>query len=383
MFTGLYPHRHGATDPRLRLPASITTLAELLAHTYETVAYTSSVYLDPAFGLNKGFEEYDSLSEAEDAPGARETDCGGDPAFAKATDFIAAHRSDGRPLFLFLQAFWVHNYYQDPFDDRERPGDLARYVRNLDWLLGDAARPDEAWPALRRNYSRRVEQMSRDLERLVGALKQAGLWEDTVVAFVSDHGEAFEPELERTHHGGQLHSDVIAIPFLLHVPGREGRGEETPVSLVDVMPTLLDLARVPVPARLDGRSLVPLLDPDHPPAPARTLYAIEHAYWWDHGRRRLLDAPTKQVLSAAAVRGEHWGIRGEGSPAGVAAFEDGEDEIYDMRSDRDQRDRLTDSAEIEAFERSIGDPAHGGGETAPRGSVPAVEEQLKRLGYTR
>ena len=90
---------------------------------------------------------------------------------------------------------------------------------------------------------------------MLAALDRASLRDSIAVILVSDHGEAFEPERGRIHHCGRLHADQIRIPMLARVPGFEPRRVDAPVSLVDVLPSVLDLLGLAAPANLDGVSL--------------------------------------------------------------------------------------------------------------------------------
>jgi len=381
LFTGVYPNGHGATDPRVQMSKNVATLAGQLASEYDTAAFARSVYLDPGYGLDRGFAKYDYVPEPEDKPAAASS--GSDPVFAAASEFVSTRSPGGRPLSLFLQAFSVHNYYQQTVLPDDVTGDDAVLRRNIDWLTGEKPCPPEAWAALARKYAERVDQMSRDFEAFATALKRAHLWDTSVIVFLSDHGEGFEPELGRIHHGGQLHADVISIPLLVHLPGTPGRDESTPASLIDVMPTLLVLAHVKPPPGLDGVSLVPILREGHPSVAPRTLYAMEHAYWWQNGRRGLVENVAASPLAAVAVRGDLWGIRGSGrsKPTDLNLAEG--ELLYDLLRDPDQRSPLSDPQALAAFDKSIGASPDGRVSARQRPNAPAIEEQLKRLGYTR
>src|SRR5262249_1462707 len=132
LLTGLEPGRHGATDPRVRMSDSVETIAAALGSRYETVGFVDTVYLASNFGLDRGFSRYGgSLKTKEPLPeGTGATD----PSFARAIDFVSNRPPSGKPLFLFVQDFMVHDYYADALIPDDRPGDEAMMRRNLDWV---------------------------------------------------------------------------------------------------------------------------------------------------------------------------------------------------------------------------------------------------------
>ena len=130
---------------------------------------------------------------------------------------------------------------------------------------GDAAALDE----LREGYARSVERSSETfLAGFLGELDALGLREETVLAFVSDHGESWgerfadKEAVKGTYHmhGATLYDEIVEVPLIVSAPGRvEPRVVRPQVSLVDLTPTLLDLAGAPLDG-VDGTSLVPALE---------------------------------------------------------------------------------------------------------------------------
>jgi arylsulfatase A-like enzyme len=381
MLTGLYPNHHGATDPRVVLSESVPTLSGKLSEGYETVAFTNSTYFDPAYGLHRGFEKYTCVPGLTDlAPVAKED--APDPVFTQAAEYVSSRGHDGKPLFLFVQTFSVHNYYQEPLEPADVPGRDV-YRRNLDWLTGERECPPEAWKELQDCYARRVARMSRDLETFVAALKTAGLWDSSVIVFTSDHGEGFDRELDRVHHAGQLYANVIRIPVLVHLPGISPREEPTPISLIDVMPSILEWSGTDIPAGLDGRSFTGLVSDAPVAQPPRTLFAMEHAYWRSQGRRESVEKISSMPVSAAAIRGDRWCIRGGRSGAEANLGPGSLEEMYDMVKDPDQRHVLSTAPNPLSLEQSVGGQLGQRTQTPQRGKNQALDDELRRFGYTK
>src|SRR5690606_11893394 len=85
--------------------------------------------------------------------------------------------------------------------------------------------------------------------------------EHTCIVLASDHGEEFQEHGRLFHHHARLYDELIRVPLIMHCPGRLPGGVvvDSPVTLTDVMPTVLELIGLPVPVDLDGRSLLPAI----------------------------------------------------------------------------------------------------------------------------
>lgn len=178
----------------------------------------------------------------------------------------AAERQE--PVFAYLHYMDPHSPYLPPESFRTRIGlpearpgealDANRMLTALElWQL------DERQVALLESlYDAEVAALDAALRRLFAALEERGFLEDAVVLFVADHGEEFR-EHGMLLHGLSLHEQAVRVPLLLLAPGFAG-GEVVPrnVSLLDVAPTILELAGAGREGRFSGSSLVPLLRPE-------------------------------------------------------------------------------------------------------------------------
>jgi arylsulfatase A-like enzyme len=152
---------------------------------------------------------------------------------------------------------------------------------------------DEAgWQHLRELYAARMGLADRTLGRLLDALTAAGRAEDTVVVVTADHGEALG-EHGHVEHGDSVYGELVEVPLLIVVPGREPAASSGPASLVDVAPTLLALAGLPMPGDMDGLDLL-----GAPPDPRRALVArnsdrLPRLSWTSGGMRPIVDLSTR------------------------------------------------------------------------------------------
>lgn len=352
LLTGLYPTRHGATHLLRRVPEALETLPERLRHAgFDTLGATGGGYLDASFGFAQGFREYvagDPVSER------------GFESMERALDLLRRRRRDA-PFFLFVHTYGVHDYFRGAAGPRE--------MRRLPCLTGKEECPEGVWDRLQERYRERVVLLDRELGRLIGLLEDEGELETTAVILVSDHGEGLDPEAGRLHHGGRLQADVTRIPMLFRLPGGGGRTVEAPASLVDVLPTALDLVGLPPMPGLDGESLAPALE-GGTVSGDRTLYAMGRAFRWEDGTRSALPEAPDRPLSIAVIRPDRYYIR---TPEG--------EELY-LADDPGQERNVVEGDPLAGELRALADAAAGEAPGSQREPLdPELEERLRSLGY--
>ena len=258
LFTGRLPFEHGLRDfLGDALPDEALTLAELLGERgYETAAFVSAYVLDPRYGLAQGFDLYRSPHKPDDQRFVEQrSDVTIDQALAWLSD-----RDPQRPFLLWLHLFDAHAPYRPPREFRSP-------------VTPDA--PAKSVARKRRLYHDEVRYLDSQVGRVVDALGEAGLWHDLVVVLASDHGENLGEHGRRIEtHSPTLYDDTLMVPLAIRAPGRLAPGTETQqVSLVDVLPTLLDLLAIDAPVGLLGRSLLDRAGGEAPrPAYAETFY---------------------------------------------------------------------------------------------------------------
>jgi arylsulfatase A-like enzyme len=264
ILTGLEPYNHGLRVLHglvaNRLEESETTLAEVWQETgAPTAAFISAFPVSAAFGLEQGFDHFD-----EDFPNAggeglvsvRGTvNTGKSQRRADATTdaAIAWSRSLDTDEDPFLM--WVH--YFDPHDPAMLPPrDFMSQHLNSTFRPADDTRAS----LLRSVYDCETNYMDAHIGRLIADLKEQGLWDNTIVVVVADHGEGLGDHGWWTH--GILYQEQIRVPLTIRVPEIAGgiRVSEL-VRTIDLMPTILEEASVAkeVWPEMDGRSLAEAL----------------------------------------------------------------------------------------------------------------------------
>ena len=205
---------------------------------------------------------------------------------AEAIDKLDAALAQGadQPLYLQLDFFDPHQPFSIPAGLERREQELRSAFR-LPGSYEEARRrefgraPDQPkiydlyrkyWglyePRTLEDYrvanALQMEVVDRAVGRFLRALKQRGLYDESVIVFTSDHGE-MNGRQALVDKGVYLYPETLRVPLAVKLPksaGQRTRQVESPVCHLDVAPTLLEMAGVHPGERLDGRSLTPLLD---------------------------------------------------------------------------------------------------------------------------
>lgn len=264
VFTSLYPSQHGATSAVNGMRTAFPTMGTILKERgYATGAIVNATVLRPEYGVNRGFDYYDP------------TPLEGRIADGTTLDALRwIDLNSHKPFFLFAHYFDPHEPYAPPapYDTlyrgeyQGRIGNTFVLHEHLPGVVGtrfDDLRTLTAgdWGRIEALYDGEIAFTDVAIDSLIRGIRDRGLDENTLIVFLSDHGEEFF-EHEGFGHGHALFNEVIRVPLIVSLPGRlpQGRRISRQVRLVDVMPTVLDLLDIEVESRCEGVSLVPLLE---------------------------------------------------------------------------------------------------------------------------
>jgi arylsulfatase A-like enzyme len=146
------------------------------------------------------------------------------------------------------------------------------------------------------------------------------------------------------------------------------------ISLVDIMPTVLALCSIPSAADVDGVTISDRIIAEFPAItsqPSRTLYAMEHTYWWEEGKLKSASAPRHRAMALAVITRDHWYIA-----------RDTDEELYDMRSDPRQSNNVAPTTDdLSTFRRIAGERFTFQTAGALRAFDSEMDRQLRALGY--
>ncbi len=278
MFTGLSDSTHGLVDNGLRLDPKHRTLAEELSKAgYRTAGFYGGPYLHPVFGLGDGFDVYEScmtqvpdgLSDEQMRMESRRPDgkTHDDVTSPRTLEKVAKWAADAprdKPYFLFVHLWDVHYDFIAPpeyvalFDP-----DYAGTLDGVNFMQNTSIRPKmdaRDFRHLMALYDAEIRYTDDHLGRMLEALKERGLLENTVVVVTADHGEEFLDH-GRKGHQHSLFEELVRVPLVVHWPGQiqAGATVDTQVRSIDLMPTLLAITGVRDVPAMAGRDLRPLL----------------------------------------------------------------------------------------------------------------------------
>jgi arylsulfatase A-like enzyme len=429
ILTGRTPPLHGVRNHPAVLADSIETLAERFQSAgYQTAAMTRHTWLRSKSGLDQGFEEYhnNKFSAGLDARSLS----------LAASDWLG-ERDPARPFFLWLHFLDPHLPYTPSYpysvlyhdEYREEP-----QVKHLRKMADAALERDEYAPTpyadlsggpyydlVLRHYPRNrvlldlafwrrtrgsiffgkdlysryeVSQIvdlydgavlytDDNLARIFSRLNELGLEDTTVVAVAGDHGEAFGEHGMSFAHDFTLYDEVLRVPLVIRGPGVvAGSDIGQQVRLMDLTPTLLELAGLEPPSGIEARSLAPLLRGGSLPylaafgesAPARPQF------------------PEQDKIALPGIRGKWRMVRTDRWKLIRIPREEGDlHELYDLVDDPGETKNLFADFEGEAakilpmLKAWIAlDPLRDSESTGEEGLEeldPSALEQLKTLGY--
>jgi arylsulfatase A-like enzyme/Flp pilus assembly protein TadD len=300
IFTGTYPQFHQVLDFPMPLVKELPFAPDILrSHGYHTGAFIGSLALDPAGGapgFDRGFDTYFADFHSKDfheKDRYKTVERRGEEVVAHALAWLKEHPQG--PFFL-----WVHLY--DPHDPYDPPEPYkTRYAREP--------------------YDGEIAYVDAVVGGLFQELKARGLYDGAVIAVMADHGESLGAHGEDTH-GVFLYDETIHVPLVVKLPngGSAGKRIEPRVELVDVLPTLLQVVGVGVPAEVQGESLLGMMtnagDDSSAAARDRSAYAESDypylAYGWSAlqslrtGKYLYVQAPKRELFDQTAdPKAEH------------------------------------------------------------------------------
>ena len=389
----------------LPLGEEFRTLPEILRGGwagYHNVAVVANfAYLSPAFGFARGFERYDSRAAvpflAEAPPfylRARVRNYM--TRFAKPVAFeqqiqpaekinreafgaLDALQSQRRPFFLFVNYMDAHwPYLPPPPYDSLYPGKVERFTNvkysqmEEEVLRGERNVTESERRHLISQYDGAIQYLDQQVGRLISELKRRDLYDNTLLIITSDHGEAFG-ERHLLQHGLSVYQDEVHVPLLIKLPRERNRMPavtviDTPVSSVDLLPTILETLGLPAPKETEGLSLLSLM-PDN----RRRIFAESFP-----ARGRLVDLQPKLNRIARAV------VSGSTKLIGSTA---GQRELYDLSRDPNETENIytASDAAVRELEASLAQWTKAAVAKArpPAKLAPGTVDRLKSLGYVQ
>lgn len=282
ILTGLLPATHGVRDNvgfRMRAPSAAHLPVILKKRGYQTAGAISAYVLRSTTGIGQGFDRYDDEIDrgiGDQSLGAVQR--AGAQTIAAAQQWIASHAN--KKFFYFLHLYEPHTPYAAPEPFR------SRYANA---------------------YDAEVAQADALLGGFIGFLKERELYDRALIVVLSDHGEGLGDH-EEDEHGIFLYREAIQVPLLIKLPANRlaGQSVTAPVGLIDVTPTILQIAGEKLP-HADGRAVLSAKAKlDLPPRGvySETWYPRLHFGWSElhsliEGREHYIDAPRAELYDLA------------------------------------------------------------------------------------
>ena len=281
--TGAYPHTTGVMriTPRQYVDDKFDTLAETFKEAgFATAAFVTTAALHKPLNLTQGFDTYEEVFRLEPMPHCFAQ------AVALAAEWMDAHKD--QRFFLWVHLNNAHLPYRPYVDLQRRFEDDQFYDKRIqlrrkrEWLglvsqdnhpfAEQINRPDLGFihsAAVLRgssslhayyvaSYDQCILGADRDIGTMLDRIEQAGLKDKAVIALLSDHGEAMGRNNYFFEHGRFPYQDCARVPMIVRAETELPHGKRVtePVALMDVGPTLLELAGVPIPEQFEAKSLV-------------------------------------------------------------------------------------------------------------------------------
>jgi arylsulfatase len=308
LLTGLHPLRHQAIGGEDALPSEALTLAERLrGRGYRTLCASANISISPGFGFDQGCDVFLLGSQVGFGVGP-----GAEALNRELEPRLAALRP---PFFLYVHYVDPHTPYEPRSTWQGAP--LGRELRSRGALAARelssvefAARPAGMLRDAVDLYDGEIRGADEGIAQLLDRLQGLGLMRNALTVVTADHGEEFE-EHGRMEHGKTLYEEVVQVPLIVHAPGLVQPGlHGGPASLLDVVPTVLDLLGLPPGEGLDGVGLAEWLR-GRAPSPEKDRELLLHLDDWEATSLALEAGKDKLVLARSPYRKQLFDLGGD------------------------------------------------------------------------
>ncbi|HEY2934283.1 MAG TPA: sulfatase [Acidobacteriota bacterium] len=247
LFTGLYPDVHQVLGLGNRLSREAPTMAESFRKAgYRTLLTGNNPFLEPAFGLDRGFDSC-----------LNNVDYGTDRASAVTEQFAQQLNETAEPFFGYIHYLRPHEPYDAPEDVRAIFGRSGKsWAHDLVAIdQGTIKLTPEFRSEIEADYDAGLRTVDLEVGKVIRLLRTKGVLDRTIVVILADHGEAFG-EHGKMSHNSTVYDEMLRVPLIFHYPARlKPKRSDRLAQTVDVFPTLAELAHVSLPEFVQGQSL--------------------------------------------------------------------------------------------------------------------------------
>ena len=254
LITGLYPNRHGVNYGNQTLSPNIPTIIETLQRKFLTYGFTGGGFLSHNFGFSRGFNIYTENND-NSAPEATKN------LFERTIKDLTQEKHSS--VFYFLHTYQIHSPYcpEKKFLKEFSLENLNQNCFNLYKFINSGKSICRRITENKRSlittfYDANVATFDYRFGEFISFLKRKGIYRDSTIILFSDHGEELG-EHGCWEHGHSLYNELIRIPLIVKFPGNKFRGKlvENPVSIIDILPTVMEIYGIKYKGHLDGKSV--------------------------------------------------------------------------------------------------------------------------------
>jgi arylsulfatase A-like enzyme len=377
LFTSFYPQVHGVIDVSQVMPDSALTIAEVLGNSgYKTFFINGgNPFIDDRFNFNQGFDYYHylpyTIKNAADVTLSLLSQIGNTrhERFFAYVHYMDTHAPYAKNKY--------NSFFHDQRDDQFRFTGKRAQCNNIRKLTASGALTEQHRRDIVALYDGQIRYIDENIQIILSFLQREHLFENTVVIVTSDYGEEFW-EHNNYEHGHTLYNEVLRVPLIISGGTIEPAAVTAGVSLIDVLPTVLDIAGIPVDSlNLQGVSLLKTVHHNDnsrvlPVFSTGTLYGSE---------KYCLVRDSKKMIVTSDRNERKWDLIGytNGSKS----------ELYNVRNDAHEQenliathdeDRLSLEKDLESFTHMAAAFQQGGKESNIVISG-VLKERLNALGY--
>jgi arylsulfatase A-like enzyme len=254
IFYSVYPSVHKTTLHTVAQEKLKSPIEMIRESAFETAAFTGGSQVTDTFGFARGFNSFHAWSGGPPKKDLKQTK-------QFAFDWLEKHYD--KKFFLFLHTFETHCPYNPPTQFFKKwsgwyGGRVEKGKCLPPFLMSQMQTSEIDFEFVRSLYSAEVNYVDEFMGELFHKLKDLSIYDKTLIIFLSDHGESLG---ERGYIGhSQLYNVQLQVPLIMHIPGIMATRIRTPIELVDVMPTILELVGVKNTSfALQGSSLLSLI----------------------------------------------------------------------------------------------------------------------------
>ncbi len=263
LLTSRYPWEHGAGNDYLSIRSDLPTLAgQFRKGGYETAAFVSHIYTSSSYRFDSDFNHFEDFGIGENYRFDEGNEPVAETVVRAAVDWMK-ERNRRKPLFLLVHLFDPHWEYGAPGDYRNRyvPNRESSLVGDYEtisrYMPVDSLMNEDDLAELVALYDGEVRYVDSWIDSLLHGLEEGGMADSTIVLLTADHGEEFQDH-RSMGHSFTFYDEVIRVPMIVRDPARKPSlfPIPTPVGIIDVYPTLLRRAGLPLPPGLRGSPLL-------------------------------------------------------------------------------------------------------------------------------